>query len=348
MKRPLSTTDFFDTLAAHDIPLQATVWQSIVRDYASRELTKYTDKLIAIAGVAQEVEKRTNNKYLAGLWQRHLFMNLIWYVRSMAERELEKKALSPDKGKLPYRKPDAIAPSWSWASVNFPLEYDTYIQQEAFCEILDAGVDGPPHMQTGKLSIRGDVRELFVLHPGNGRVTNLPKLANEYQYKGSYQFVQRLFAPSEVMLATTEPPSMLSRSQVLPVTWQPEDTWDEQKPISFFAITRHPVVSGMPLDMRRQLIYTLALLPTGNGGDEYRRIGLAVWKDCSWFGYACAEDQEAKARAWKKLGRHWNKVKPPVLCEDGSHMHPVVHNPLPAESVYHRTAKVERKVVHII
>jgi hypothetical protein len=348
MKEPTSAVDFFDTLAAEDIPMQATIWQSIIKDYAARSLTKYTDKLIAFAGIAQEIEKHTDNKYLAGLWQRHLFMNLIWYVQTMAEPEAGIHAWFPDRGKLPYRKPDAIAPSWSWASVNLPVEYDTYVQQEQFCDILSAEVDGPPHVQSGKLAIRGDVRELYVLHPDNSRVTSLVKLANEYQFKDSYGLMRRLFAPSEVMLATIEPPSTLSRSQILPVIWQPEDIWDEQKPITFLTITRHPVISGMPLDLRRQLIYTLALLPAGNGSDDYRRIGLAVWQDCSWFGYDCAEDKEAKAGAWKKLARSWGRVKPPVLCGDGGHVHPVAHDPLPTGIVYHSTAKTQRRTLHII
>jgi hypothetical protein len=275
-------------------------------------------------------------------------MNLIWYVRSMAEKEAGIHAWFPDRGKLPYRKPNAIAPSWSWASVNLPVEYDTYVQQEQFCEMLGAEVNGPPHVQTGKLTIRGDTRELYVLQPDNARVTTLPKLASEYSYKDSYGLMSRLFSPSEAMLATTEPPSMLSRSQILPVIWQPEDIWDEQKPITFLSITRHPVVSGMPLDLRRQLIYTLALVPTGNADENYKRIGLAVWKDCCWFGYQCAEDKDAKAGAWRKLGRSWGRVKPAVLCEDGSHTHPVTHDPLPSESAYHSITRMQRKIVHII
>jgi hypothetical protein len=348
MKGLKTATDFFDAIAAEDVPMQAMTWQSIVKDFAARDLTQYTDKLIAIAGVAQEIEKRTDNKYLAGLWQKHLFMNLIWYVRSMAEKEAGIHAWFPDRGKLPYRKPNAIAPTWSWASVNLPVEYDTYVQQEQFCEMLGAEVNGPPHVQTGKLTIRGDTRELYVLQPDNARVTTLPKLASEYSYKDSYGLMSRLFSPSEAMLATTEPPSMLSRSQILPVIWQPEDIWDEQKPITFLSITRHPVVSGMPLDLRRQLIYTLALVPTGNADKNYKRIGLAVWKDCCWFGYQCAEDKDAKARAWRKLGRSWGRVKPAVLCEDGSHTHPVTHDPLPSESAYHSITRMQRKIVHII
>lgn len=348
MKGPKTATDFFDTLAAQDVPMQATMWQSIVKDFAARDLTKYTDKLIAIAGVAQEVEKRTDNKYLAGLWQNHLYMNLIWYVRTMAESEAGIHAWFPDRGKLPYRKPEAVAPSWSWASVNLPVEYDTYVQQEQFCEILDAEISGPPHVQTGKLKIRGDTRQLYVSSPDNPRVASLLKLANEYTYQNPHGYASRLFGPSEVMVATREPPTMLSRSQILPVTWQPEDVWDEQKPVTFIAITRHPNLPAMPLDLRRQLIYTLALVPTSSTEPSYRRIGLAVWRDCSWFGYECAEDKVAKAGAWKKLGRSWGRVKPAVLCEDDDHTHPVTHNPLPAENVYHSSAHMKRQVVHII
>ncbi|KAF2854066.1 hypothetical protein T440DRAFT_267374 [Plenodomus tracheiphilus IPT5] len=44
---------------------------------------------------------------------------------------------------------------------------------------------------------------------------------------------------------------------------------------------------------------TLALYPTGRPG-EYRRIGFAEWKNCSWYGYYCLGD-DYDPKYWQSL-----------------------------------------------
>ena len=343
-----TSADFFDVLRQGDLTIQGSLWQSVVKDYASRNLTKYSDKLIAIAGVAQEAEKRTKNRYLAGLWYDHLFMNLVWYVHSSIGEDKRDHENRPLPGDLPYREADPVAPSWSWASINWRVTYDTFLQQERLCEVVGAEVWGTPQIQTGKITIHGDTRQLYVpsrTHPRNASLFKLPK---DYRYTNEHKLSVPLFHVDHVMLATSEPPSFMARSQVMPVRWQPEDVWDEEKPITFLAIMRRPRLENNPLDMRRQVIHTLALVPTGNNDKEYRRIGLAMWEDCSWFGYQCAEDHGVKTDAWKKLGRSWNRVKAPILCEESSHSHPVEHSPLPLDIAYHSTAAMARQTITII
>lgn len=348
LKRHISAIDFFDNLREGDLTVQGSMWQSLVKDYANRNLTKYSDKLIAIAGVAQEAEKRTKNKYLAGLWRDHLFMNLVWYVHSSIGDDRFDHENRELPGDLPYRETDSVAPSWSWASINWRISYDTFLQQKQFCEIIDAQVDGTQQIMTGRITIHGDMRELYIPSRKGPRNSTLFKLPTEYRYTNEHKLSVPLFHVDHVMLATTEPPSMLSRGQLFPVRWQPEDTWDEERPVTFIAIMRRPRLENNPLEMRRQVIYTLALLPSGDKENEYRRIGLAMWEDCSWFGYQCAEDHKIKLAAWKKLGRSWNRVKAPVLCEDPDHQHPVEHSPLSAEYAYHTSAAMSRRTISII
>jgi Heterokaryon incompatibility protein (HET) len=80
-------------------------WLAIVRAYTSAQLTYGSDKLIAIAGIAEEARRTRGlleDDYLAGLWRIDLLIDLLWRMASSGKREKE-----------PYR-----APSWSWASVD--------------------------------------------------------------------------------------------------------------------------------------------------------------------------------------------------------------------------------------
>lgn len=78
--------------------------------YCHLQLTKATDKLPAIAGIAQQVGRtRPNARYLAGLWSDTLAQDLLWNFNNGGRlgEPYDYKELP-----TPYR-----APSWSWAAV---------------------------------------------------------------------------------------------------------------------------------------------------------------------------------------------------------------------------------------
>ncbi|KAK0648149.1 heterokaryon incompatibility protein-domain-containing protein [Cercophora newfieldiana] len=77
-------------------------WFDIVSAYSEGSLTRTTDKLVALAGVAELVQDRAGDPYLAGLWQSDSFvLQLLWTVREPLGKQ-----------------PRYCAPSWSWASVH--------------------------------------------------------------------------------------------------------------------------------------------------------------------------------------------------------------------------------------
>lgn len=83
-------------------------WRSIVRDYTRRFLTVPSDKLPAIAGVADLYSQFFNTRYLAGLWESALLEELMWCsVRTDISRPLARRA-----------------PSWSWASVDGEVHHN--------------------------------------------------------------------------------------------------------------------------------------------------------------------------------------------------------------------------------
>jgi uncharacterized protein YktB (UPF0637 family) len=53
-------------------------WTGIVQNYCKRSLTFPEDKLVALSGIAQRYQVRTNRRYVAGLWEDRLMHWLLW------------------------------------------------------------------------------------------------------------------------------------------------------------------------------------------------------------------------------------------------------------------------------
>ncbi|KAH8649417.1 heterokaryon incompatibility protein-domain-containing protein [Tricladium varicosporioides] len=80
-----------------------TAWYNTISHYTKCKLTREEDKLVAISGLAREVQRLTGWEYAAGLWKERIEVQLLWYC-------LQGHKLVPKE--IEYR-----APTWSWASV---------------------------------------------------------------------------------------------------------------------------------------------------------------------------------------------------------------------------------------
>ncbi|KAI1078310.1 heterokaryon incompatibility protein-domain-containing protein [Whalleya microplaca] len=98
-------------------------WRRMVEDYSTRRLTLATDKLPAIAGLADAVQEVVKSDYLAGLWRDDLIAGMLWF-------------------KLPSRSCRGsvvhdfyYAPSWSWAWTDFPIRF--VVRNDNYAEVLE-------------------------------------------------------------------------------------------------------------------------------------------------------------------------------------------------------------------
>ena len=112
---PLPLLIYRDQEEYHDLETKAyerNRWFQLIEDYSSRHLTKETDKLPALAGLAADfaqIHHYGDCEYLAGVWSSHLPSALLWNA----------VASQP-------RRPQAYrAPSWSWASMDGAISYDS-------------------------------------------------------------------------------------------------------------------------------------------------------------------------------------------------------------------------------
>lgn len=55
-------------------------WGSVIYDYSRCKLTKPTDRLIALSGIAKRMSALSKGHYIAGLWTDHLLDGLLWHV----------------------------------------------------------------------------------------------------------------------------------------------------------------------------------------------------------------------------------------------------------------------------
>jgi hypothetical protein len=102
------------------------VWASVVAQYSVGKLSKETDKLIAIDGVAEQLTSIVpREQYLNGLWrQDSLPLSLLWCT------EMEETPPSI-----------RVAPSWSWASVYTPVEFNFLFRAQTEPKVVTKVID---------------------------------------------------------------------------------------------------------------------------------------------------------------------------------------------------------------
>ncbi|KAF5572167.1 tol [Fusarium pseudoanthophilum] len=85
--------------SAHDAFL--SFWHELIRRYSTTNLSRPSDLLAALAGLARQVQIKSQLTWSFGLWQEHLLRDMLWYIRG-------------GRG-APCRE---RSPTWSWASVD--------------------------------------------------------------------------------------------------------------------------------------------------------------------------------------------------------------------------------------
>ncbi|KAJ4290282.1 hypothetical protein N0V90_010497 [Kalmusia sp. IMI 367209] len=104
---------FFDDSPKIKVPKDVDFleqWRLICETYSSRKLTEPGDKLLAMSAIASSYKKIFRDDYYAGLWRRYLALDLLWY-------RLDSEPARPRP--RTYR-----APSWSWTSIDSPIQWD--------------------------------------------------------------------------------------------------------------------------------------------------------------------------------------------------------------------------------
>jgi Heterokaryon incompatibility protein (HET) len=110
-------------------------WSTFILDYTRSNLTRMSDRLIALQGLASRIETDTGRRYCAGFWiDSTLPSSLLW---------------SAGSAKLP-RCGEYRAPTWSWASIDaqivFGFKNEDHVEIEVLIEVLGT-ITLPFHQQ---------------------------------------------------------------------------------------------------------------------------------------------------------------------------------------------------------
>lgn len=132
----------------HDSTLAFRYWKRAVELYSQASLTKSSDKLPAIAGIANRLMPCMGGSYYAGLFGYNLQTQLLWEVSRTARAG----------GTPSFRPNEYRAPSWSWASVEgriFCSWVDGHRPSISYTQVLDIQVQpvgDKPEDVTGQLA----------------------------------------------------------------------------------------------------------------------------------------------------------------------------------------------------
>jgi len=79
--------------------------RNVVQPYTKRQLSRSSDRLVAMSAIAYEFSTRISSQYLAGIWRDDLQHGLIWQCTDVTSTYV------------------LGTPSWSWASVQGPISW---------------------------------------------------------------------------------------------------------------------------------------------------------------------------------------------------------------------------------
>ena len=267
---------FKQLLSSHDPPgfsytrpLQDR-WYRLVEDYKSRLLTKDTDMLPALSGIASEFGKHVQQKYLAGLWNLELANGLLWHARD-----------SYLKQPSTYR-----APSWSWAALNGPITYNlssnlsnrkivsAIDEQSIAVNIKSAHPFGS--VEAGSLNLSGWIKKSTHSHTA---VDRSETIMHEQDFSGPGLPSYTHFTTKSLTFCLHH--LMDDTGEV--IGWTVFDEADAVVKQEKFTCLRVSDNHNPQYKDRTVTYNILVLRPTKKKPNEYRRVGMGEIRQADWF-----------------------------------------------------------------
>ena len=132
-------------------------WGRLIQDYTSRGMTRQTDKLIAISGIASIISSLKSLEYTAGIWNgshEMLVQGLLWSASKRGPRLLD------------------VAPSWSWASIECEVYWPGHLSVgfRRTASIISFECSGTVARSQGSITLQSHVRHGIIGSDGTARL----------------------------------------------------------------------------------------------------------------------------------------------------------------------------------
>jgi hypothetical protein len=123
----------------------SSLWYRIVYQYSRLNLTFEKDIFPALQGISKQYYQYYKSPYIAGLWEKSIISDLLWYVTD------SEKTIRPQQWR---------APSWSWASIVgrvdwFYVPAPTLGAMYIKADIVPAGTDEFGELLSAKITLMG-------------------------------------------------------------------------------------------------------------------------------------------------------------------------------------------------
>lgn len=228
-------------------------WQAVLRVYTRCQLTVPSDKLVALSGIANDMQRRLKDfkhdstKYLAGLWEAKLREGLIWYMVVPGHRR---------------RPPETYrAPSWSWASLDGKIDFEpvwsrsrssTPLITEIYGETTLVGTSETGEVSGGSVTLRAPMMHIKINSHATARIGPCRVSAFTHPMtQESWKFEEE-HADSSTEHITSEALFLLDSYEEVPEE-----------------------MVGVPLIMRAgSPLWVLAVVPVEGKEVKYRRVGM--------------------------------------------------------------------------
>ncbi|KAM3072730.1 hypothetical protein ACMFMF_007063 [Clarireedia jacksonii] len=121
------------------------IWYTIVQQYSSRQLTRASDILLAISGIANHIQRRTGYDYIYGHWRQDWCKWLVWSRRPRPGAQVTGE------------------PSWSWASKTGTVVFKALptSEESIFTTVFEDQIEfRETYCDNGELHVRAKCREI--------------------------------------------------------------------------------------------------------------------------------------------------------------------------------------------
>ena len=125
------------------------VWHKIIEEYSERNITKVSDRLPALSGIAQRLSqlRLSKGKFAAGHWEQDFPRGLLWVSHADDTPTQRGESLLNNRKRAPY------LPTWSWGNCGLPISHAITKHEEG--EIRSCLRGQPSFIGAGKFSDYG-------------------------------------------------------------------------------------------------------------------------------------------------------------------------------------------------
>lgn len=230
----------------------ADVWTQIIMNYSSRQLSKDSDKLIALDGIIRPLSTILRDSHVAGMWRTQLWRQLLWWTTQ------------PVVNSAPSTGPQFSAPSWSWLSIGRPVAYHDSLAD-----------DGPMPGKSTSASQRVISRNFTDLEE-HIKIISVDTMPAALGLRGSLVVSGPSFRYRLTKNDLKKP--VFKRWNAAKLNLNP-GKWLLDRAIDL-PLELHCVIVAE--DTAKKMLICMCLVPDELQSDSWRRVGLCHWEGLLW------------------------------------------------------------------